>query len=580
MASPKRARKTPVQHALALARPAFLHAVVFGFFINFLGLTGPLYMMQVYDRVLSSRNLSTLISLTAILAFFFAVLAILEWVRGRVLIRAGVLFDKSVNEEVFDAVHRTNLISPTARNTQALRDIDTVREFYTGSGIIAFCDVPWIPIYVATAFLLNPLFGVFAITGILVVLLLALLNERQSRTLLENASQAAMVAQNQAAMTLRNTEVMQAMGMVGTLRDIWRRRHEDVLGWQAAASGAAGPLIALSKFTRMLLQSLTLGIGAYLVIQGGITAGTMIAASIIVGKVLSPMDMIIGQWKAFTSTRQAYGRLNGMFEALPALEEKMSLPLPAGNVIFDRLSARVPGTDRFILSGVSLSIPRGSIVGVIGPSGAGKSTLVRVLSGVWPVAGGYVRIDGSDIRDWNAPELGQHVGYLPQDIELFSGTVAQNICRFREDATEEDIIGAARLAGVHELVQGLPRGYNTLIGENGSALSGGQRQRLGLARAVFGLPPIVILDEPNSNLDFAGESSLINAVVALRDVQVTVIFITHKMSMLSQADKILLLNAGQVQAFGEREEVLAAITQVNVEKQGPNVQAVTAARMA
>jgi ABC-type protease/lipase transport system fused ATPase/permease subunit len=251
-----------------------------------------------------------------------------------------------------------------------------------------------------------------------------------------------------------------------------------------------------------------------------------------------------------------------------------------GDVIFDRLSARVPGTDRLILSGVSLSIPRGSIVGVIGPSGAGKSTLVRVLSGVWPVAGGFVRIDGSDIRDWNAPELGQHVGYLPQDIELFSGTVAQNICRFREDATEDDIIGAAKLAGVHELIQGLPQGYNTMIGENGSALSGGQRQRLGLARAVFGLPPLVILDEPNSNLDFAGESSLINAVIALRDVQVTVIFITHKMSMLSQADKVLVLNAGQVQAFGEREEVLAAVAQANVAKHAPNVQAVTAARKA
>ncbi len=580
MSRTRRARRTPIQDALALTRPALLHAVVFGFFINFLGLAGPLYMMQVYDRVISSRNVSTLISLTAILAFFFAVLAILEWIRGRVLIRAGVLFDKSVSEEVFDAVHRTNLLTPTARSMQALRDIDTVREFSTGSGIIAFCDVPWIPVYVAAAFLLSPVFGVFAIAGVILVSIIAILNERYSRALLENASQASMVAQSQAATSLRNTEVIQAMGMVATLRNLWRERHEDVLGWQAAASGAAGPLVALSKFTRMLLQSLTLGIGAYLAIRGSITPGTMIAASIIVGKVLSPVDLIIGQWKAFVSSRQAYRRLNAMFEALPPLEEKMSLPTPVGDVTFDRLTARVPGTDRVILSNVSLAIPRGSVVGVIGSSGAGKSTLVRVLAGVWPIAGGHVRVDGSDIRDWNAAELGQHIGYLPQDIELFSGTVAQNICRFAADAPEASIIEAAKLAGVHELIQDLPQGYNSVIGENGSSLSGGQRQRIGLARAVYGLPPIVILDEPNSNLDFAGESSLINAVIALRDVQVTVVFITHKMNMLSQANKILLLNAGQVQAFGEREEVLAAIAQANAGKSGANVQAVTGARTA
>ena len=580
MATSQRDKTTPVQRALALARPALLHAVIFGSFINFLSLAGPLYMMQVYDRVLASRNLSTLAGLTAILAFFFAVLSILEWVRSRVLIRAGVLFDTSVNEVVFDAVHRTNLISPGFRNNQALRDIDAVREFSTGSGIIAFCDVPWVPIYIAASFLLHPLFGIFAIVGACLVLILAAVNERQSRMLLENASRAAMTAQNQAATTLRNTEVIQAMGMVGTFRGLWQSKHADVLGWQAAASNTAGPLIALSKFTRTFLQSLTLGVGAYLAIKGGITPGTMIAGSIIVGKALSPVDLIIGQWKSFISSRQAYRRLNAMFEALPVEEEKMSLPAPNGDISFDRLSARVPGTDRFILSNVTLSIAAGQVVGVIGPSGAGKSTFVRILAGVWPIAGGNVRIDGSDIRHWAEAELGQHIGYLPQDIELFSGTVAQNICRFREDASEVDIINAAQLAGVHELIQSLPQGYNTMIGENGSSLSAGQRQRLGLARAVFGMPPIVILDEPNSNLDFAGENSLIAAVIALKSAGITAIFITHKMSMLSQVDKILLLNAGQVQAFGEREEILAAITEANVEKRAPKVQAVTSVRSA
>ena len=580
MATSQRDKNTPVQRALALARPALLHAVIFGSFINFLGLAGPLYMLQVYDRVLASRNLTTLAGLTAILAFFFAVLSILEWVRSRVLIRAGVLFDTSVNQVVFDAVHRTNLISPGFRNNQALRDIDAVREFSTGSGIIAFCDVPWLPIYIAASFLLHPLFGIFAIVGACLVLILAVVNERQSRMLLENASRAAMTAQNQAAATLRNTEVIQAMGMVSTFRGLWQSKHADVLGWQAAASNTAGPLIALSKFTRTLLQSLTLGVGAYLAIKGGITPGTMIAGSIIVGKALSPVDLIIGQWKSFIASRQAYRRLNVMFEALPAEEEKMSLPAPNGDISFDRVSARVPGTDRFILSNVTLSIAAGQVVGVIGPSGAGKSTFVRILAGVWPIAGGNVRIDGSDIRHWAEAELGQHIGYLPQDIELFSGTAAQNICRFRKDASEVDIINAAQLAGVHELIQSLPQGYNTMIGENGSSLSAGQRQRLGLARAVFGMPPIVILDEPNSNLDFAGENSLIAAVVALKSAGITAIFITHKMSMLSQVDKILLLNAGQVQAFGEREEVLAAITEANVEKRAPKVQAVTSMRSA
>ena len=349
------------------------------------------------------------------------------------------------------------------------------------------------------------------------------------------------------------------MGMVESLRKRWSEHHEATLGWQAEASNKGGLLIAVTKFNRLLVQSLILGVGAYLVIQREVSPGMMIAASIIIGKALSPVEIAISQWKSFNYMRSAYTRLKGMLDAMPKSDEKMSLPSPKGEVIFDNVIAAPPGSRKPVLTGVSIKIPAGSSVGIVGPSAAGKSSLARVLVSVWPIASGFVRLDGSDLTHWDANQLGENIGYLPQDVELFSGTVAENISRFGEDYSEEDIIEAARIAGVHEMIQLFPDGYNTKIGDGGQALSGGQRQRIGLARAVYRLPSLIVLDEPNANLDAQGEQALLGAIEYLKQQNKTLILITHKTNVLSAVDYIIVMNAGQVQTAGPRDQVLEAL---------------------
>ncbi|MGI6246010.1 MAG: type I secretion system permease/ATPase [Pseudochelatococcus sp.] len=552
----------PGENALDLAfraaRPAILTAVFFSLFINVLALVGPLYMMQVYDRVLSSRNVTTLLLLTLIVALLYMTASVLETVRTRLLVRAGLAFDAEVQTEAFDAVQRATVQQPSQGHTQVLRDVDTVREFFTGAGIIAGCDLPWVPVYVIVAFLMHPWYGVFAIVTCIISAILAIANDRATRPVLDKATKASIAASGKAAATFRNAEVLQAMGMVSRLRHRWEESRHAALGWQAQASDRAGYLMSASRFNRMFSQSLILGIGAYLAINREISPGMMIAASIIVGRCTQPIELAIGNWKGFVGMRGALKRVRMLLTAVPAGPARMRLPDAKGQLVVENLVVRAPGRDLPVLKGVSFGVREGTVLGIIGPSAAGKSSLARAIVGVWPAIAGAVRLDGSDLKHWDPEQLGQSLGYLPQDVELFGGTIAENIARF-DSPDEEKVVRAAQMAGVHEMIQHLPQGYNTQIGDGGHALSGGQRQRVGLARAIYGLPALIVLDEPNANLDAAGEQALMNTIRALKQARRTVVLVTHKTNILTLCDAILMVSDGAVQAFGERDEVLARV---------------------
>ena len=541
---------------LRAASPVFISAIIFSFFINLLLFVSPLYMLQIYDRVITSRSENTLLSLTSLAAILICVYAVLETLRSRLLVRAGLLFDEKVAEPVFDAVHRGNLRYPIANHAQCLRDVDTIREFLTGTGLIALCDAPWFPLFVFAAFLLHPWFGYLAIGGSVITLSLTFLNEIATKKPLNAAGKAATLANQSAQSMFRNTEVLQAMGMLRAIKTTWARHHETSLGLQASASDRAGGIIAATKFFRMFMQTAVLGTGAYLVIARELSPGGMIAASILIGRALQPIEIAVGNWKGFILARGAFDRVRKLLLSIGSEPERMSLPHPEGALQIADLIAAAPGPNNPpILKGISFNLEPGEVIGVVGPSAAGKSSLARVLVGVWPALRGSVRLDGSDLSHWDPEELGGHIGYLPQDIELFSGTIAQNIARFHEVDTEKVIL-ATQLAGCHELIQRLPQGYNTQIGEGGQALSGGQRQRIGLARALYGNPSLIVLDEPNANLDAVGEEALLAAVHKLKALRATVVIITHKINILAVVDKILIMAEGSVQAFGVREAIL------------------------
>jgi PrtD family type I secretion system ABC transporter len=566
------AAPTALNRALQTTRPALATAVVFSFFINVLGLAGPLYMMQVYDRVLLSRNITTLVLLTLIIAFLYLIWAVLESLRSRLLVRAGVQFDEEINEHAFDAVQRASLRHPSPSQTQALRDIDTVREFFTGAGLIALCDVPWVPIYIAFAAMLHPWYGILAVASCVVSGLLALANDRATRSALDEATNASIVANTHAVTTFRNVEVLQAMGMAPNLRARWVQNHSGVLGWQARALDRAGFLIAATRFNRTFVQSFVLGLGAYLAIEREITPGTMIAASIIVGRGIQPIEIAIGNWRMVVNMRSAFDRVQNLFRTFPPAGARVRLPAPLGDIAVENLIVHAPGRDLPVLRGVSLNLPAGSVLGVVGPSAAGKSSLARVLVGVWPPTTGSVRLDGSDLIHWDPEQLGRSLGYLPQDVELFPGTIAENIGRFSQDDVE--MVKSAQMAGVHEMIQHLPGGYNTQVGEGGHFLSGGQRQRIGLARAIYGMPAVVVLDEPNANLDAAGEQSLLDTIQRLKVSGRTVVLISHKMNGLSLCDFLLFLHEGCVQLFGTRDDVLARLKRPQTARhaEGPTSQ--------
>ncbi|WP_166016329.1 type I secretion system permease/ATPase [Chelativorans multitrophicus] len=564
--------QTALEKAVRGAKPAFGYAIFLGLFINILALVAPLYMMQVYDRVIMSRNMTTLLMLTLIAGALLISYALLEAARSRTLVRAGILFDRQSSDQVFDSVQRSNIVNVGDGSSQGLRDLDRVREYLTGNGLIAICDAPWAPIFILSCFMLHPWYGFVATAGAIVLFFLGLLNNRLTRTHLEAGSRAAIGANHYATTTLRNAEATRAMGMMGALRERWQRQHEDVLGWQALASERSGAVMAVSKFIRMGLQIAILGVGAYLVVTQNISAGSMIAASIMMGRALAPVEQAVGNWRGLVAARESYRRLNELLKAVPPERARMSMPTPTGELSVEQVIAAPPGAQKPVLKGITFAVRPGEVLGVLGASGAGKSTLARLLVGVWPYVQGAIRLDGTELPHWNSEELGHHIGYLPQDVELFGGTIADNISRFDSKMDPDKVIAAAEMAGVHDLIQKLPQGYNTEIGTGGQALSGGQRQRIGLARAVYGSPPLVVLDEPNSNLDLAGETALLEAIRRLRDSGKTVVLITHKANVIGAVDKLLVLNDGVAQMFGPRDEVMARLSSPRVVPLQPNAQ--------
>jgi ATP-binding cassette, subfamily C, bacterial len=566
-AKAKPAENDALRKGIRAITPAFATAVIFSFFLNLLLFVSPLYMLQIYDRVLGTRNLVTLVGITIIAAILLMVWAALETLRSRLLVRAGMLFDERFAAPMFRVVHRGLLRQPGAFSGQYLRDIDVIREFFTGAGLIAFCDLPWFPVYVGVAYIMHPWFAGLAVVGGIVTLVLALLNEVMTRRTLLAASKANMTAGNSAGAAFRNIEVVHAMGMLEAMVGRWHRHHYEVLGLQAQASDRAGAIVACTKFFRMFLQTGILGLGAYLAVEHEITAGAMIAASIIIGRALQPIELAVGNWKSFLAAREAFGRMKLLFHAVGVEPQRMSLPSPKGLLAVENVVAAAPGGQTAILKGISFKLGAGELLGIVGPSAAGKSSLARVLVGVWQVAAGAVRLDGYELSHWDPQELGQHLGYLPQDIELFAGTVAENIARFGA-IDNEAIIKAAELAGCHELIQNLPDGYNTNIGDSGQVLSGGQRQRIALARCLYRGPSLIVLDEPNANLDSAGEEALLMAIQRLKAAGTTIVLITHKINILSLVDKIMIMGDGTVQAFGSRDEVLRRLTGPKVVKAG------------
>ena len=548
-------RKSEIATALSEFKSAFWTVAFFSAVINLVVLTPSIYMLQVYDRVLASRNQTTLLMLTVMMVGALLFMGALEFVRSYVLVRVGAQMDMRLNKRVFTAAFEHNLKTAGGNAGQSLQDLSTVRQFVTGNGLFAFFDAPWFPVYLAIIFFFNVYLGMFALCGAVVLVALAWFNESATRKPMADASSVSVSANNMATNNLRNAEAIDAMGMLPHMMGRWFALHSQFLNLQAKASERAGAITSLAKSVRIAMQSLVLGFGALLVLDGKMTGGMMIVASILMGRTLNPVEQLIGVWRNWDGTRNAWERLNQLLAANPPRRTGMSLPKPEGRLSVESVTAGPPGATVPALRQLSFSIAPGDVLGVIGPSGAGKSTLARLLVGVWHSAVGTVRLDGADVYLWNKDELGPWVGYLPLDVELFAGTLAENIARFGVFVGAK-VVEAARRAGVHEMILQFPLGYETVLGDGGAGLSGGQKQRIGLARALYGDPSLLVLDEPNSNLDDAGERALVDAIVEMRGRGKTLVLITQRTSAIGVTNKLLVLRNGVGEMFGPTAKVL------------------------
>ena len=537
----------------------FIYAGLFSAAVNLLMLVPVIYMLQVYDRVVSSGSYSTLAMLTLLMVALTAALGGFEWVRSMILIAASNRIEKNLRRRVSDATFKRALLTGGAvSNSQPLSDLSSLRQFLTGNGLFAFFDAPWFPIYVFVMFMFHPLFGYAAIFAGIVMVALAYTTEKVTSKKLQDANSQSNWINNQVNGTLKNSEVIAAMGMADDLRHRQEKRFDQVLTLQTDASRSAGLLQSLSKTFRMVMQSLLLGLGALLALRQEISPGMMIAGSLLLGRALAPIDMLVGTWKGFTLARGQYDRLGQLLNQIPKDADTMSLPAPTGKLSAEQVMVVPPGSKNIVVRGVNMELNAGEALGIVGPSASGKSCLARALLGIWPTYSGKVRLDGADIFAWDRTELGPYIGYLPQDIELFDGSISENICRFG-DVDPDKVVEAARTAGVHDLILHLPQGYDTVIGGSGGILSGGQRQRIGLARAIYGSPKYLVLDEPNSNIDDQGERELVEAIRRIKSEGATVIIITHRTMVLQCVDKILVMRDGAASHFGPRDQVLAAL---------------------
>jgi ATP-binding cassette subfamily C protein EexD len=537
----------------------FWYATLFSASINVLMLTPIIYMLQVYDRVVSSGSMSTLTMLTLLMMLLLLSSGGFEWVRSRLLIAANVRFESSLRDPVSKASATNSLYSgnPVA-SSQAMNDLVALRQFITGNGAFAVMDAPWTIAYIGVMFLFHTSFGIAAIVAAIIMILLAVITQKSTFGELTRANSLSQKANISFQNTLRNAEVIQGMGMAGNIRARDARLYDNAANVQASASVTAGRLSAISKSFRLIAQSLLLGLGAYLALNQQISPGLMIAGSLLLGRALAPIDLIVANWKGFIAAKNQFARLRANLNAYPAEKERMSLPAPIGNLSVEQIIVVPPGSQTASVKGVGFQLNAGEALGIIGPSAAGKTSLARAILGVWPIRAGTVRLDGAEIDQWDRDELGPYLGYLPQDIELFDGSIAENIGRFSQQEPEK-IIAASKTAGIHDMILRLPEGYDTVINST-AGLSAGQRQRLGLARAIYGQPKLIILDEPNSNLDDQGERELLEAMRQMKELGNTIIVITHRTSILDLVDKLLVMKDGVAAKFGEREEVMRALT--------------------
>ncbi len=548
--------------ALLACRSAFIGVGVMSLVINVLYLTGSFFMLEIYDRVLPSRSVPTLVGLLVLAGGLYAVQGVLDVIRSRVLVRIGSALDEMLSGRVYDIVVRLPLLAGNrAEGLQPLRDLDNIRAFLSGMGPGALFDLPWLPLYLAICFAFHPLIGLTALVGAIILIALTVLTEYLTTRPMKHAAGLAMRRQDLALASRRNAEVLVAMGMAGRVGKAWDDSNRDYLKSHARVSDVAGGLGAIAKVLRMMLQSAVLGVGAWLVINQQATAGIIIAGSILSARALAPVDLAIAHWKGFVAARQSWHRLNRLLGMIPAASVPTLLEPPRGRLAVEALSVAPPGEQKAVVQDISFTLEAGHGVGVIGPSGSGKSSLVRALVGVWQPLRGKVRLDGAALDQWSPEVLGRHVGYLPQDVELFSGTIAQNIARFEDNANAEDIIAAARQARVHDLIIGMRDGYDTQVGEQGSVLSAGQAQRIALARALYGNPFLVVLDEPNSNLDSDGDAALNAAILSVRARGGVVVVVAHRPVGIESVDQVLVLRDGRAQAFGPKEAVLNQVLQ-------------------
>jgi len=562
MAAAPGVRRSELGDALRACRSAFLGVGAMSCMINLLYLTGSIFMLEVYDRVLPSRSVPTLIGLVVLAGGLYFAQGILDLIRGRILVRIGTALDESLNARVFETVVRLPLmVGGRNEGLQPLRDLDNVRSFLSSMGPGAFFDLPWLPFYLAICFAFHVLIGLTALVGAIILVTLTIITEYMSRTPAREAMGLAARRNDLAATSRRNAEVLVAMGMSGRLTKRWSEANQNYLAGNQRASDVAGGLGAIAKVMRMILQSAVLAVGAYLVIHQEATGGIIIAGSILSARALAPVDLAIAHWKGFIAARHSWHRLNKLLETLPPRAAPTLLESPSKNLSVEAISIAPPGEQKVIVQDITFQLEAGAGLGVIGPSGSGKSSLIRALVGVWQPSRGKVRIDGAALDQWSSDVLGRHVGYLPQDVELFAGTVAQNICRFDPEASSDTIIAAAKEAGVHELIIKMRDGYDTQVGEQGTALSAGQAQRVALARALYGEPFLIVLDEPNSNLDTEGDGALTRAIRSARERGAVVVVVAHRPIGIEAVDQLLVLKDGRQQAFGPKETVLGQVLQ-------------------
>ena len=554
----------PTELTLAFAplNPVILKAIGFSTLISLLALMPTVYMLEVYDRAVNSRSGMTLLMLTVLIVLAYAVMELLEKVRGSLMRAAGVQVDETLSKRIYDAMFQGFLKRQVGGSMQVLNDLKVVREFLANPALMAILEAPVALVALALIFAISPVLGWASVVGAIAQIGVAFMNERATRKPLNEANRSAAGAQQFAEASLRNAHVMESMGMLDTVHGRWQKRQQEFIDYQATASEGAGLWTAMSRAVQQVMSSFLLGLGAWLLLKNMLNGGAsmMIVGSVLGGRVLAPLSQLVAQWNSVVMVRAAWSRLEMLLAQIPTKPEAMSLPAPKGLLNVEGLVAGAPGQQVPIVRGVQFALNPGEVLAVVGPSASGKTTLARLLVGLWPSMGGKVRLDGADIYTWDKTELGPYLGYLPQGVELLEGSLAENIARFG-DVDMAQVEAAAKLVGVHELIMSLPEGYNSPVGRDGAMLSGGQRQRVGLARALYGKPVFVVLDEPNSSLDEAGDAALANAIAALKQMGTTFVVMTHRTSVLGVADKMLIMRDGAQQAFGPRDEVLAALQQ-------------------